>query len=285
MDYKKFNDYEGFVEKFKTKKTTDDCHTPPEVYEVIKDWVCNRYGINPETIVRPFYPGGDFENFGYPAGCLVLDNPPFSLLAKIKRFYLEKDIKFFLFAPSLTMFSSADLVKKICHIVVGAGIIYENGARVNTSFVTNLDKQNTALSAPDLYQAIKDANQKGKKRLPKCSYPDEVITSADLLKFSLHGVAFNIPTDECVYCGCLDAQKVRGKAVFGGGLLVSAGIAKKKAIAEKTIAEKTTVEKTTVEKTTVEKTTVKKNETIKWRLSEKERRLSASLGSATELGE
>lgn len=24
-----FEDYEGFVEKFKTKKTTDDCYTPP----------------------------------------------------------------------------------------------------------------------------------------------------------------------------------------------------------------------------------------------------------------
>ena len=26
-----FEDYEGFVDKFKTKKTTDDCYTPPEV--------------------------------------------------------------------------------------------------------------------------------------------------------------------------------------------------------------------------------------------------------------
>ncbi len=135
MNKKTFFDYEGFVEKFKPKKTTDDCYTPPEVYEVIKDWVCNRYGINPEIIVRPFYPGGDFENFNYPEGCLVLDNPPFSILAKIKRFYLEKGIKFFLFAPSLTLFSSPDLVKRICHIGVGADIVYENGAVVKTSFV------------------------------------------------------------------------------------------------------------------------------------------------------
>ena len=26
----KFEDYEGFVDKFKPKKTTDDCYTPPE---------------------------------------------------------------------------------------------------------------------------------------------------------------------------------------------------------------------------------------------------------------
>lgn len=31
-----FNDYEGFVEKFKPKKTTDDCYTPPEIYEAVK---------------------------------------------------------------------------------------------------------------------------------------------------------------------------------------------------------------------------------------------------------
>lgn len=29
--------YEKFVEKFKPKKTTDDCYTPPEVYKLIKD--------------------------------------------------------------------------------------------------------------------------------------------------------------------------------------------------------------------------------------------------------
>ena len=29
----KSNDYEGFVEKFKPKKTTDDCYTPPLVYD------------------------------------------------------------------------------------------------------------------------------------------------------------------------------------------------------------------------------------------------------------
>ena len=32
----KFNDYAGFVEKFKPKKTTDDCYTPPAVYEAAR---------------------------------------------------------------------------------------------------------------------------------------------------------------------------------------------------------------------------------------------------------
>lgn len=32
--------YEEFIEKFKPKKTTDDCYTPPSVYAVIRDWAC-----------------------------------------------------------------------------------------------------------------------------------------------------------------------------------------------------------------------------------------------------
>ena len=28
-------EYEDFVEKFKPKKTTDDCYTPPNVYEEV----------------------------------------------------------------------------------------------------------------------------------------------------------------------------------------------------------------------------------------------------------
>ena len=33
--------YEEFVEKFKPKKTTDDCYTPPTIYEIVKQWACN----------------------------------------------------------------------------------------------------------------------------------------------------------------------------------------------------------------------------------------------------
>ena len=33
-----FLDYEGFCEKFKPRKTTDDCYTPANVYEAVKAW-------------------------------------------------------------------------------------------------------------------------------------------------------------------------------------------------------------------------------------------------------
>ena len=65
-------EYDDFVAKFEPKKTTDDCYTPPLVYDAIRDWACEQYGIDPGSIVRPFYPGGDYEAFDYPDGCVVL---------------------------------------------------------------------------------------------------------------------------------------------------------------------------------------------------------------------
>ena len=79
-------EYDAFVAKFEPKKSTDDCYTPPLVYEAIKNWACAEYGIDPESIVRPFYPGGDYEHFDYPEGAVVLDNPPFSILSQMCTF-------------------------------------------------------------------------------------------------------------------------------------------------------------------------------------------------------
>lgn len=96
MNVKKFNDYEGFVDKFKPKKTTDDCYTPPAVYDAVLNYVRSTYGIAEDTpIVRPFYPGGDYEHYDYPEDCLVVDNPPFSIFSKIVDFYTKRGIRFF----------------------------------------------------------------------------------------------------------------------------------------------------------------------------------------------
>ena len=155
----KFNDYEGFVEKFKPKKTTDDCYTPPAVYEAVKAWACRRYGIDPACTVRPFWPGGDYEHFDYPAGAVVLDNPPFSCLAKIVQFYQARQIPFFLFAPGLT---ALGLTRHGAGVVYAdSRITYHNGAQVNTCFVTSYG-DNAVEIVPDLGDAIKAAQQKGR---------------------------------------------------------------------------------------------------------------------------
>lgn len=100
MDKKNFNDYDGFVDKFKPKKTSDDCYTPPEVYDVVLQHVRDTYGIDESaSIVRPFYPGGDYEHYDYPEGCVVVDNLPFSIFSKILDYYQPRNIRFFLFVP------------------------------------------------------------------------------------------------------------------------------------------------------------------------------------------
>lgn len=209
-------DYQLFVDKFKPKKTTDDCYTPPLVYEAVKDWAVKEYGWKGRTIVRPFYSGGDYENYEYPAGCVVIDNPPFSILSQIARFYELRKIDYFLFAPGLTLFS---VRAAKCHIGVGISIIYDNGARVNTSFVSSQGP--TIRSAPDLYQRLDAANKENqnKKQLPTYDYPANVIRAADLNKLSKYGVNYE---SDGVFVRGLDSQRAHKKTIFGGGYLVPA---------------------------------------------------------------
>ena len=55
--------YEDFVDKFKPKKTTDDCYTPQAVYDAVLNWAINEYGLHSREVIRPFYPDGDYEAF------------------------------------------------------------------------------------------------------------------------------------------------------------------------------------------------------------------------------
>lgn len=232
-------EYDAFIEKFKPKKTTDDCYTPPLVYEAVKNWVCAEYGIDPESIVRPFYPGGDYERYEYSDGCVVLDNPPFSILSKIISFYNSRGIKFFLFAPALTLLSP--VCDGYCGIAVGASITYENGAKVSTSFATNLESD-VARTSPELYKIITEENKKNERKLhrelPKYDYPDNVITATFLQKLSKYGISFSVPKNESVRISALDMQKREQKTIFGKGLLCSDRVAAEKAAAEKAAAEK-----------------------------------------------
>lgn len=210
--------YESFVEKFKPKKTTDDCYTPPLVYDAVKSWVVNHYNLQRCEIVRPFYPGGDYQNYSYSENCIVIDNPPFSILAEIKAFYLEKNIKFFLFAPHLQLFSSNYM--GIQYIVTNTTTTYENGAKVNTSFVTNLGGD-FIRTEPELKGLIEQADKKTNetKKVPKYKYPDNVISSA--LLGTVSTVKWSIPEPElCHFVRSLDSQRPHKKAIFGSGFII-----------------------------------------------------------------
>lgn len=230
------SEYDAFVEKFKLKKTTDDCYTPANVYDAVADWCAAEYGLDRRTFVRPFYPGGDYEHFDYPAGCVVVDNPPFSILSQIVRFYLYRGIKFFLFAPSLTCFNN----NEVCAIVSYCDITYTNGANVLTSFLTNLEDA-AVRSAPSLYQVVKVANdinmRKPHRELPKYEYPAEVLTAAKVGLMSRYGIEFRVPRDKCTFIRAMDAQRGEGKTLFGGGFLLSTETAKVRAAAQAAAAQ------------------------------------------------
>ena len=152
-------EYEAFVEKFTPKLTTDDCYTPANIYEAAKNWAVNEYGLEGCEFVRPFYPGGDYERYHYPENCVVLDNPPFSILSKICEFYTERGIRYFLFAPTLTLFSTNS--GKPNFVLLENTVTFENSARVNISFVTNMGEYKITC-APDLNDAISAAEKENR---------------------------------------------------------------------------------------------------------------------------
>ena len=253
------DEYKKFVDKFKPKKTTDDCYTPANIYEAVLSWVVEEYGIDPSKVVRPFWPGGDFERYDYPGDCTVVDNPPFSILSRICKTYMSAGIRFFLFAPYLTNFSTR--CPGMCHVITDANITYENGAVVNTAFLTNLDPMEirTAPRLRELIEAEDKKNRKeGKKTLPKYEYPPEVATPSMLGYLCKYGIDFRARPDECFFIRTLDDQRRLKKSIFGGGYLLAPAKAAEKAAAEKAAAEKAAAEK--------------------WKLSEKEKQIINNLG-------
>ena len=234
-------EYQEFLRKFEPKRTTDDCYTPPIVYEAVADYVAEHYGLNKADFVRPFVPQGDYQREKYKATDVVVDNPPFSILSEIVTFYQEHGVRFFLFAPALTVFGSA--TRNCACLCVGVAITYENGANVSTSFVTNLEDC-AFRSAPKLYAAVRGANKENlraiTKTFPKYSYPLNVVLSPMLTAYSLYGIDFEVDRGSCAFIRQLDAQRENGKGMYGSGFLISD---QKKAEREKAEREKAEREK------------------------------------------
>ena len=123
------------------------------------------------------------------------------------------------------------------HIICDADITYENGAIVRTAFVTSYGADVVAQTSPRLGKAIADAmetiNSERKRKIPKYSYPDYVLTAAMLQKYSTYGIEMKVYRDECLAIAALDEQRKRGKTIFGGGLLISERAAAERAAAER----------------------------------------------------
>ena len=258
-------DYDGFVAKFKPRKTTDDCYTPHPVYDAVLGWLRENVDIEGREIVRTFWPGGDYEHYDYPDGCVVVDNPPFSIFSKICRFFMARGIRFFLFAPHLTLFSASG-IEWTC-VVTDALITYENGAKVTTSFVSNLFGDIRIMTAPDLLARIKNAAKTKRRHLPKCIYPDNVVSAALLGKIAPY-VKFEVRASECRKVRKLDNQK--GGSVYGSGYLLS-----DKATARKIEAYEQAAKQATARKIEAYEQAAKQATVIE--LSEREKRIITEL--------
>ena len=216
------DEYKNFTDKFKPKKTTDDCFTPDNVYETVADYVATRFNVDRNRFVRPFYPGGDYQSYTYKPDSIVVDNPPFSILAQIVKWYQSQGIKFFLFAPGLTIIGLTRHANIIC---VGYNATYENGAKVNTSFVTNMT-DNLIESSSKLYKRLENADKENlrkikKKQLPKYTYPDNILTACRMNTLSRYGVDFAIKRENGHFMRDLDSQRKFKKGIFGCGYLIS----------------------------------------------------------------
>ena len=158
--------YGEFTDKFKVKLTTDDCYTPEPIYNAVKDWTVKHYGLEGREIVRPFWPGGDFECFEYPDNCVVIDNPPFSLYDKILK--LLKDKGYWIYGTDMngTNYSELDYKGKTCIICGNEGSGMSKLTKENCDFIAMIDmvgKVNSLnasnASAIAVYEVVRQRNK------------------------------------------------------------------------------------------------------------------------------
>jgi len=239
--------YDEFVDKFKPRHTTDDCFTPANIYAVVLDWASKKYGFDPSCAVRPFCPGGDYQHFDYAPDEVVVDNPPFSIVSKIVKWYNDNGIRFFLFCPGLSSFGIIK-DKNATVIIVGVTICFDNGAKVMIGFVTNMGGDILFESAPDLHDALKYVNfeniKKDRKHVSKYRHPPETITSAGLQYLAVHHTQFKVRKDEAEFIRKLDS----GERFYGGAFLLSERAAAERAAAERTAAERAAAERAAAER-------------------------------------
>lgn len=226
-----FHDYESYVAKFRDlPKTTDDTYTPPDVYEAVLQYLREEGKLtDAHTILRPFYPGGDYERAEYPENGIVIDNPPFSIFSKICKFYTARHIPFFLFGPGMTI---ATVSTYATAVIIDTGLVFENGANVRVNFASSLFPDVALMTAPRLNDLIRACpSQNKKKELPIYDTPDELLSVSDLQTICNGGIEFAVRRSECVRVRSLDLHPKRG-GLFGDHFLIAKAKAQAKAIAK-----------------------------------------------------
>ncbi len=233
-------EYKTFTEKFKPKHTTDDCYTPDNVFEAVRAWVFKRYELQEDTqVIRPFYPGGDYKREEYPEGCVVIDNPPFSIMAQIVDWYNLHGVHYFIFANGLTCGSIAWTREGVTAVVAGSSITFANGANISINFLTNMSPEILTESVPELHEMLEEIEKKNckeqKKKVTRLQMPDEIVTAARMNYLATHNTPWQVKRGSAAFIRKLDNYK---SGIFGGGLLLSEEAAAERAAAERAAAER-----------------------------------------------
>lgn len=207
-------EYFEWLRKFERKHTTDECYTPPAVYETIKNYVVKFFGLEGKTIERPFYPDGDYKKAAesYDENTVVIDNPPFSLTAEIVRTYQALSVRFFLFTQMKTALHHID--KGVSVWFMPSNVVYTEGERVDTAFITNVEPVQCIRTVPELDFCVNP-------RRAKNTYPPNLYIASHFKRMSLTGAALMIPIDPRMQRRVYIDSK-RGKVqIYGSGIELS----------------------------------------------------------------
>lgn len=204
-----------FVDKFKPKNGFDECYTPLPVFECVYNYVRDLFPqFNNIENLRPFKPNGDFLSEDY-SNKIVIDNPPFSILSFIISFYQQHNIKFWLFASTLHImhyYGRCDII--ICN----NAITYANGAKIATSFVTNMYGDNRIVLDGVLSEKLNTLQGFRKKILIKNRYPF-VLSGARLQKWVTPDKVLTIKKEDT-----LPIFSRKKQNVFGNGCYIREGV-------------------------------------------------------------
>lgn len=206
------DEYFEWIKKFERKHTTDECLTPPKVYDRVKNYVVEFFSLENCTIERPFYPNGNYKEAAekYDAHTVVIDNPPFSKMAEIIKFYNDKHIRYFLFAHAKT---ALGLVKHGASVwFAPANIIFDNGARVSVSFITNMEACQCIRTVPQLL-FLQKTQQKTNN-----NYPPDLFIFSHFETICRHGLEIKVPCDASMVRTEYNDPQAGRKKIYGAGI-------------------------------------------------------------------
>ena len=148
----------------------------------------------------------------------------------------------------MTLFKKYDA----CYVICNENVTYANGAVVNTSFATSLDRENRVACYTDLNKAVRHANAQNKPKkedLPIIKYPDCLISSALLGKTARADFAFR--REDCEFI-----TKLNDKRIFGGAFLMADRAAADRAAADRAAADRAAADRAAADRAAARRTIV-----------------------------